>query len=220
MWISSGHPGSRHDFDIYQRNLPKWLDRLKKTPEELHRSNLEHQYWAQMADKGYVGANNLPGVIMVHPHKKMSGKHLSPTQRQENRDIGADRIVCENFYGRLKTLSTVMRQRWTCDRERYPTTFGNCVALTNHHILMGNPLRAEEQTWYLKHLEALKNAAKEKMEARKQHQITYQRKRQRRLGIFSAAYSPPSASPSSSSASSSSSPAPSSRSFSPRSEEV
>ncbi len=34
MRISSGHPGSQHDLDIYQANVGDWIAQLLKTPTE------------------------------------------------------------------------------------------------------------------------------------------------------------------------------------------
>lgn len=150
MRISSGHPGARHDFEIYRQNVHGWIKKLRKTPEEREQTG-DPPYWLQLADKGYQGAHHIPRVRMVTPHKPAPRQRLTSTQIAENRRIALARIVAENFYGRLKLIWGIMRNRWRGDRARYATTFGNCVALTNYHILNGNPLRREEICWYRAH---------------------------------------------------------------------
>lgn len=199
MRISTNLPGSRHDFDIYSANVGGWISNLKKTPEEKQRDGTNHDYWQQLADKGYQGANALPNVRMATPHKAMGRKKLTAAQVAENRRIATDRIVCENFYGRLKMLWAIMRNRWRFGRARYSRTFGNCVALVNHHILIGNPLRAEEQTWYRSHLQQLKSKAEAKKRKRDGQLEESRARRRRRLGLpplESSSSSSPSSSPS------------------------
>jgi hypothetical protein len=66
--------------------------------------------------------------------------NLSRAQKEHNKKLGRARVIAENFYGRLKTLWGIMREKYQGDRARYPTIFLNCVALTNFHISK-NPLR-------------------------------------------------------------------------------
>jgi len=71
MRISTAHPGARHDFDIFSAEIGSWIEQLQKTPAEKERSASQAEdHWQQLAEKGYQGANSLPGVHMHHPHKK------------------------------------------------------------------------------------------------------------------------------------------------------
>jgi hypothetical protein len=184
MRCSAGHPGARHDFEIYSEQIGTWIERLHKTPEERQHSTTNHEYWSQLADKGYQGANNLAGVHMHHPMKKPRGRRLTAAQKSINRKISADRIVCENYYGRMKQLWKLMRDKWRFDRSRYASMFTLCLALTNYHILCGNHLRAEEGQWYRGYRARLAEEA-EQAHAKRKKQFADSRRRQqrRRLGL-------------------------------------
>lgn len=58
--------------------------------------------WALLADKGYAGAEAYVRAII--PKKAYATHPLSAMDIAENRNISRARIVCENFYGRLKGL--------------------------------------------------------------------------------------------------------------------
>jgi hypothetical protein len=191
MQVSTNHPGSWHDFDIFLANVGSWIGKLRKTAEEKQRAGSTHNYWQQLADKGYQGANSLPNVYMASPHKAASNRRLTPVQIAENCRIATDRIVCENFYGRLKLLWAVMRNRWRFSRDRYQLAFTNCVALVNHHILIGNPLRGEEQTWYRSHIEQLKEKANARKRKRDDQLAASHARRRQRLGLELPASSSP-----------------------------
>jgi hypothetical protein len=91
------HPGSHHDFDIYSANMEGWMSKLKKMLEEKQCDGMNHNYWQQLADKGYQGANALPNVWMVTPHKAMGRKKLTVAQVAENHLISSNQLICENF---------------------------------------------------------------------------------------------------------------------------
>ena len=57
-----------------------------------------------------------------------------------NRLISSKRIICENYYGRLKGKFKIMREKYILSKGKYKSYVGMCIALTNYHILV-NPLR-------------------------------------------------------------------------------
>ena len=91
-----------------------------------------------MADKGYEGANAyLPSVL---PKKDTN---ITSDEKRENHRIGSNRVIVENFYGRLKTLCGAARLTIKNDLNLYNDIIDICVALTSHHVSL-RPLRANE----------------------------------------------------------------------------
>jgi len=191
MHVSSGHPGARHDLEVFRSNSDEYKTFLQK--EELEDDDA---YWSMMADKGYIGADTIEGIVAVVPFTKMRG-NLSRAQKEFNKKLGRARVISENFYGRLKTLWGIMRDKYQGDRARYPTIFLNCVALTNFHVSK-NPLRNAEGKWYHDHLRALRQEAEQKKKKRQdQNRAAKRRRIQRIRGQTAIGTSSPSSSSSS-----------------------
>ena len=60
-----------------------------------------------------------------------------------NATVSSDRIIEENFFGRLTKLWGVILSKYRWSEEGYDDIFRLCVALTNFHISF-HPLRDEE----------------------------------------------------------------------------
>ena len=60
-----------------------------------------------------------------------------------NRNISSDRIIVENYFGRMCCLWAVMANKWRWDEGQYDKPFKLCMALTNLHIKW-HPLRDED----------------------------------------------------------------------------
>jgi hypothetical protein len=60
-------------------------------------------------------------------------------QRNYNRRLAGQRVICERWYGRLKTRCRMMASKYRNDRDDYTTHFMLCAALTNYNVLF-NPL--------------------------------------------------------------------------------
>jgi len=127
---------------------------------------MDHVSIQVLHHRGYQGANSLPGVHMHHPHKKQGQRVLKEAQKAENQRISSDCIICENYYGWMKQIWTIMHERWILDWDRYPVTFSNCIALTNYHILVGNALQAEEGLWYRAHRQRVRKLVEERQKKR------------------------------------------------------
>lgn len=127
--------GSKHDFSLFKENLPIYREYLKKEENR-------EEFWKVMVDKGYDGIDRyLPSVM---PKK---GRDLNANERYENKRIGSCRVICENYYGRLKSLWGATRNKVRNDMKNYDNIFGICVALTNYHLL-SNPLRRTDLVRY------------------------------------------------------------------------
>ena len=97
--------------------------------------------------------------------------------RTRNREIASDRVIVENFYGRMKLSFNIIDQVFRNDLVRFDTTFDVCVALTNF-ILTFKPLRAEDGDYHRKWLRKMNDAALAAVEVRKRQ---YSESKERRL---------------------------------------
>ena len=95
-------------------------------------------YWNMLGDKGYDGGNK--HINIITPHK---GKNIPQNELKMNKKIGTARIVCENFYGRMKKLWGASREKVKGALENYDNLIDICAALTNYHIET-HPLRKRD----------------------------------------------------------------------------
>jgi len=55
-----------------------------------------------LVDSGYQGAQHIEGLNAVVSPKKQKGQDLSVEETNEKQEIGRNRVICENFLGRMK----------------------------------------------------------------------------------------------------------------------
>ena len=99
MRFTSYYPGSVHDFKIFKENINQHLDFLRNGDT----------FYGLIADLGYTGIQNfIPTAIVPKRKPKLE------SEREFNRKIGSDRVICENFYGRNKVLWNILNSifRW------------------------------------------------------------------------------------------------------------
>lgn len=179
MFVGASKPGSIHDFSIFQDNVETYNEFLKKKAEDrtiTDRGELRAKYpnqWALMADKGYQGAAELCRAIL--PKK---GRNLTDEDDERNDRIASDRVICENFYGRMKKLFKIMEDKFRWDEGTYGTVVHVCAALTNFHLLK-NPLRREDGDFYQAVLERYAGQELDRKRKRKEANANY-RDRQKR----------------------------------------
>ena len=73
---------------------------------------------------------------------------MNHTETRLNKKIGSVRIICENFYGRMKNLWGASRLKFRGDLSGYDDLNDICVALTNYHIEL-HPLRKNDGAFYI-----------------------------------------------------------------------
>ncbi|RHY14419.1 hypothetical protein DYB36_004675 [Aphanomyces astaci] len=145
--VTSAVPGSVSDITICDSNSDFHLEHLQKAGndgEAVDAGPLSGEYpdsWALLADKGYQGLHRR--LRAITPMKRPAGGLLSLEDMTNNDKIASDRVVVENFFGRLKTLWAVASETYTWKRENYDLFFQACVAFTNVHIKF-LPLRDED----------------------------------------------------------------------------
>lgn len=123
----AGQKGSMHDLTICRENIDDLTTILKKDEEG-------DESWSVIADLAYKGLQDTVDVLL--PHKKKPDKQLSRAQAKYNKQLGGERVICERYYGRLKTRYRIMSSKYRNSRDEYPTIFNLCVALTNYHIIL------------------------------------------------------------------------------------
>ncbi|KAF0726311.1 hypothetical protein Ae201684P_001162 [Aphanomyces euteiches] len=176
--------GSVADIAVFESNEDFHRSQLAKQNDE---SNIRDDgplveifsnQWIVLADKGYQGlANRLRAVT---PVKRLPGSILSMEHEQLNADIATDRVIVENYFGRLKTLWSVANDIYSWKRENYDMFIQTCIALTNVHIRF-LPLRSDDGQNYNQYINRLMAIGAKMVEKRASTTQKYLRKRKPRL---------------------------------------
>ncbi|KAF0705272.1 hypothetical protein AaE_014602 [Aphanomyces astaci] len=187
--VTTAVPGSVADIAICESNLDFHQDKLKKIGEEddmLDDGPMQEEYprsWALLADKGYQGLHRQ--LRAITPMKRPAGGLLSAADMAVNDKIASDRVIVENFFGRLKTLWSVVGDTYTWKRENYDLYFQTCVAFTNLHIRF-LPLREVDGDDLHRHVNGLLSSGQKKKAKRAGSVMKSREKRKRRLSsLFS-----------------------------------
>jgi hypothetical protein len=109
---SKPHPGAHHDFVIFQESVPFYRAFLEKELGDEHLLDPEpgQTSWVLLADKGYTGANEFVRALI--PKKALPGRSLSEAENLSNRRLSCARVICENFYGRMKGLFRICSEKF------------------------------------------------------------------------------------------------------------
>ncbi|ETV92761.1 hypothetical protein H310_12991 [Aphanomyces invadans] len=185
------YKGSVADKTIFDENIEFHRTNLSKRPSEFDMSDEtvpgeRHSQWAVLADKGYQGIQR--DVRAVIPTRKPAGGMLTFEQQATNDRIATDRVVVENFFGRMKSLRAVSSDIYRWSRKNYDIIFQTCVALTNVHLRF-NPLRAEDGDVNVQYVNRLNAIGSKMIKDKKKAQATYREKRRTRLSMFLASES-------------------------------
>ncbi|KAE8966539.1 hypothetical protein PR001_g28375 [Phytophthora rubi] len=101
--------------------------------------------WIILADKGYQGLNDTMRVL--DPKHRRPTVPLTLEEDNTNREISSDRIIVENYFGRLCTLWALASDKYRWKENKYEMYFRACVALTNVQVRV-HPLRADDGEQY------------------------------------------------------------------------
>ena len=93
-----------------------------------------------MLDKGYDGAVLL--VRAITPQKQTCV--LTMAEVESNNQHAADRVIVENFFGRMTQLWGLAEKKYCYTLDMYNHGLFFCVALTNFHVLL-HPLRNKDE---------------------------------------------------------------------------
>jgi hypothetical protein len=141
------YPGSKFDKTVLLDCVDETKELLVKTQMEMRLRDdgeLHDQYpshWAILYDKGFQGiVSELRAII---PKKKPRNGNLTSREKRKNSQIGEDRIICENFYGRKKVLWKATREKTRHSDKDMDLIDTFCTLLTNYDIIK-RPLRNQE----------------------------------------------------------------------------
>ena len=95
-----------------------------------------------LGDKGFQGLQNFMTNAIL-PFKKPKNRSLSLLQYEFNLKISKERILIENFFGRLKVLWTLFGSGYNGHFQYFSERFKVAVHLTNYHIKFF-PLRKDK----------------------------------------------------------------------------
>ncbi|RHY21277.1 hypothetical protein DYB32_009856, partial [Aphanomyces invadans] len=148
--MSSSHPGSVHDFTILHDRQAIHQAMLNKSPDEQLRPDhgeLATQYpaqWACLADMGYTGIGHV--LRGIHPKRRPANGTLDAADMERNERISSDRVVVENFFGRVCGLWKITYATFSWSEKNYDIIQRTAFALTNFHLSL-MPLRYEDETF-------------------------------------------------------------------------
>jgi hypothetical protein len=146
--ISAHEPGSTSDLTMCLKNIETHRQMLKKTAEEREQDDFADgadrfpDSWAVLVDKGYQGLDS--ELRTLQPKKKPRGGELTAEDVNRNTKISSDRVLVENFFGRVCGLWKIMYATFKWNEDRYDLIARACFALTNFHV-SDRPLRAQDQ---------------------------------------------------------------------------
>ncbi len=181
-FVSRHHPGSTHDFNIFKTNVKSYKRLLTKSvSDQLLEDNgpLSNRFasqWAILGDSAYTGAEK----------EGVRGLYIKKKKYRQNRDAvmyeqwSRDRVLVENFYGRVMNLWGMMRKTYTYEHKHYDAMVAVVFCLTNYDI-MKKPLRAEDGVFFREFVKQFVCEGKERKERREQQRELYnERWRQRK----------------------------------------
>lgn len=183
-FCSPHYPGSKSDISIMHDMENEHQSASKKMVAEVGEEDLGIGVdkfpgsWGILCDKGYQGANEF--LRAVTPHKKPVHGGLSIAEVHHNDLLSSDRVIVENYFGRLCSLWTILSNKYKRDHNKYDAFFRLCLAFTNLHVFW-HPLRAEDKAVHVQSKNRLYTIGNEAGEKRKRAQRKYRAKRARRL---------------------------------------
>ncbi|ETL88566.1 hypothetical protein L917_12362, partial [Phytophthora nicotianae] len=182
--------GIEADIEIFRHNHAFHLQHLLKSSSLRNmadESSMKDKYpdsWCVLADKGYQGLADAFRVIT--PIKKRPLQQLTLDEGRTNDRIAHDRVIVENYFGRLTTLWAMCSDKYRLDENNSDMFFRSCVALTNFHVRI-LPLRDEDGENYSNYLKRLQLLGNEMRAKRLEVQRRYREKRRMRLrGMLTA----------------------------------
>ncbi|KAG3234651.1 hypothetical protein PI124_g20301 [Phytophthora idaei] len=188
--LSLHEPGSTSDVTMFVNRRDTHLAFLAKDHDELHNDDNgegspEHPVsCAVLVDKGYQGAAGVTRTIQ--PTRKPRGGELTHAEVARNKLVSADRVIVENYFGRVCSLWKVMYVPFKWNEVRLDRLARICFALTNYHVGF-MPLCREDSVTYRSVLARYQSMAEETRAKRTRSLKAYRTRRDERL----AAATPP-----------------------------
>ena len=134
--------------------------------------------WAVLVEKEYQGGSDV-ACILLSVRKSPNGC-LSLIEKEQNLEISRERIIVENYIGRLKCLWKKMCSKYIWDESFFDVLFGIFVCLTNFHI-MKHPLRSEDNQKLIQMENLVHYLSESKRRRKAEQQASYRKRKRARL---------------------------------------
>lgn len=186
LGFTKHYAGAVADIDIFHKNSGFHRGCLRKERDERMTrddgilSDKYPNHWAVIVDKGYQGAAEFMRVI--HPRKKPAHRMLRLCDEQFNEEVATDRIIVENYFGRLCQLWSVLALKYRWSESLYDLIFSIGISLTNLHVSL-LPLRQEDGDHYGLLRKRLFGIGDQITRKRKRAQDKYRQRRKQRLDL-------------------------------------
>ena len=182
--VSSHEPGSTSDLTMFLQRQSKHREMLRKGQEELTiedngEGSVRHPgTWAVLVDKGYQGAAD--ALRTIQPKRAPRGGQLDHQDVTRNALVSSDRVLVENYFGRMSSLWRIMSATYKWSEDRYDMFARLCVALTNYHVSF-MPLRMDDSSHYRAVLARYHSMSNDMRQRRARTQAAYRTRREERL---------------------------------------
>ncbi|KUF76251.1 hypothetical protein AM587_10011470 [Phytophthora nicotianae] len=113
--------GSVADITLFRENAEFHVNALKKQSSEVNLPDNDPLHdthpdeWAVLTDKGYQGLE--VDFRAIHPKKRRGRQPLTIAEVNQNDRISHDRVIVENYFGRMKTLWALMADKYRWDEQ-------------------------------------------------------------------------------------------------------
>lgn len=184
--LSDHQPGSVSDLTMFLDRQDIHRAMLQKTagdaaiPDRGERSEQFDDSWAVLVDKGYQGAQDT--IRTIQPKRQPRGGVLDHTDLDRNRRVSSDRVLVENYFGRVCSLWNVMYVTFKWNESSFDMLSRISFALTNAHVSW-MPLRGDDGVYYQSVLARYFSMAEQKRCNKARTQKNYLIRRNRRLSL-------------------------------------
>ncbi|KAF1335965.1 Succinyl-coa:3-ketoacid coenzyme a transferase, partial [Globisporangium splendens] len=144
-------PGSTANIQIFRENMEFHTRELRKLPDDHEVEDTEPMHdiyvdqWCAIVDKNYERLADK--MRAVHPARALPGERLSLEEERMNHKISSDRMVVEDYFGRLCGLWWICSDKFRWGVTLYDDIVRVCLALTNAHAGV-RPLRTQDADYY------------------------------------------------------------------------
>ncbi|RHY39850.1 hypothetical protein DYB30_009111 [Aphanomyces astaci] len=149
-------------------------------PDHGELSNQFRGSWACLVDMGYIGIQH--SLRGIHPKRRPVNGSLGASDLERNHAISSDRVIVENFFGRVCLMWQVSYSTFTWSEKNYTAIQRTTFALTYFHLSL-MPLRREDEAFYGLVMARYQRMASEKKREKAEAQRRYRMNRQDRAAM-------------------------------------
>ena len=136
--VSKVIPGRRHDAFLFRIS---GVDSFMKDSIKIGGTTRAFRP-ALLGDSGYIGLEDIYPELIV-TRKRSKNKELSTEDEQWNSRLHSDRVLVENYFGRLKSVFGILARPYRGALNALEDVVITCICLLNM-MLKANPLRKQD----------------------------------------------------------------------------